>query len=146
MQEEKVKTDTSKKINIEIEPNVADLDSKKTQESAAEKEFSFVSDHINGEKMVKLSENDAKKRAKDEISVTAGKSVKEGDSVEKTVSITPEMIMKSIEKVQREIWYTRIALAIFLIINLVYIKLCISNINDTMSMFLQFLMGAMDSD
>lgn len=146
MQEEEVKTDTSKKINIEIEPNVADLDRKRTQESVAEKEFSYVSDHINGKKMAKSSENEAKERAKDEASVTEGKSVKEGDSVGKTVSITPEMIMKSIEKIQREIWYTRIALAIFLIINLVYIKLCISNINDTMSMFLQFLMGAMSSD
>lgn len=146
MQEEEVKTDTSKKINIEIEPNVADLDRKRTQESVAEKEFSYVSDHINGKKMAKSSENEAKGRAKDEALVTAEKSVKEGDSVEKTVSITPEMIMKSIEKIQREIWYTRIALAIFLVINLVYIKLCISNINDTMSMFLQFLMGAMNSD
>ena len=98
------------------------------------------------EKMTKLGENEAKKQKKDETSAVVEKNVKELDSVEKPVSITPEMIMKSIEKVQREIWYTRIALAIFLIINLVYIKLCISNINDTMSMFLQFLMGAMSSD
>ena len=146
MQKEKVKTDTSKKIDIEIEPNVADIDSKRPKDSAAEKEFSYVSDHLNGEKMAKSSENEAKKQAKDEVLEVAGKSVKDGDSVEKTVLITPEMIMKSIEKIHREIWYTRIALAIFLIINLVYIKLCISNINDTMSMFLQFLMGAMDSD
>lgn len=104
------------------------------------------SDHVNDEKMAKLRENETKERKKDETSAVVEKSVKELDSVEKPVSITPEMIMKSIEKVQREIWYTRIALAIFLIINLVYIKLCISNINDTMSMFLQFLMGAMSSD
>lgn len=104
------------------------------------------SDHIHGEKMAKSSENEATEQKKGETSAAAEKSVKETDSAEKPVSITPEMIMKSIEKVQREIWYTRIALAIFLIINLVYIKLCISNINDTMSMFLQFLMGAMSSD
>ena len=100
----------------------------------------------NDEKVAKSSESEAKGQQKDETSAVAEKSVKVADSVEKPPSITPEMLMKSIEKVQREIWYTRIALAIFLIINLVYIKLCISDINDTMSMFLQFLMGAMNSD
>lgn len=104
------------------------------------------SDHIHDEKVAKTSESEAKGQQKDETSAVAEKSVKVADSVEKPLSITPEMLMKSIEKVQREIWYTRIALAIFLIINLVYIKLCISDINDTMSMFLQFLMGAMNSD
>ena len=93
------------------------------------------------EKMTKSGENEAKKQKKDETSEVVEKSVKEIDSAEKPISITPEMIMKSIKKIQREIWYTRIALAIFLIINLVYIKLYISDINDTMSMFLQFLMG-----
>ena len=104
------------------------------------------SDHIHGEKMAKSSENEATEQKKGETSAAAEKSVKVANSVEKPPLITPEMLMKNIEKVQREIWYTRIALAIFLIINLVYIKLCISDINDTMSMFLQFLMGAMNSD
>lgn len=45
--------------------------------------------------------------------------------------------------VQREIWYTRIALAMFLIINLVFIRLCISDVNDTMGMFLQFMMSTL---
>lgn len=61
------------------------------------------------------------------------------DSIEaKLVSLTGD-----IQRIQKEIWYTRIALAMFLVITLIFVKLCISDVNDTMGMFLQFMMSTL---
>lgn len=61
------------------------------------------------------------------------------DSIEaKLVSLTGD-----IQRIQKEIWYTRIALVMFLVITLIFVKLCISDVNDTMGMFLQFMMSTL---
>ena len=51
-----------------------------------------------------------------------------------------EEILKEIKRLQKEVWYNRLAMAIFLIVSMLYIKLQTGRIGDTLGVFIEMFM------
>ena len=132
-------------FTIEMTDGVADLGKEVTakMDEASKDESKETDSSADSSEEILPPENDDKK----DVPVTSVEDKEQKtdaepatlDSIEaKLVSLTGD-----IQRIQKEIWYTRIALAMFLVITLIFVKLCISDVNDTMGMFLQFMMSTL---
>ena len=60
--------------------------------------------------------------------------------VEETPKTKEDMILAKLDKIQKEIWYSRLAMAVFLVISLFYINMKTNNIANALATFIEMFM------